>query len=65
MNIGIDARAFSWTGIGRYIRHLLQQYAQLTHSHQFSVLLSPGDIPAFNAITRHAPSRFVYRVTLV
>ena len=42
MRIAIDARAFGWTGIGRYTRNLLKQYAALKSPHQFVVMVPEG-----------------------
>lgn len=43
MHIAIDARAYYWTGIGRYIRNLLQEYAALGKSHMFTILVPKKD----------------------
>lgn len=42
MRIAIDARAFGWTGIGRYTRNLLKQYAVSKSPHQFVVMVPEG-----------------------
>lgn len=42
MHIAIDARAWNWTGVGRYIRALVREYARMEHPHTF-VLLMPDD----------------------
>lgn len=42
MRIAIDARAWNWTGVGRYIRALVREYAHLVTPHTF-VLLMPDD----------------------
>ncbi|MBI3255583.1 MAG: glycosyltransferase family 4 protein, partial [Candidatus Andersenbacteria bacterium] len=42
MRIAIDARAFGWTGIGRYARNLLKQYTVLKSPHQFVVMVPEG-----------------------
>ncbi|MFH1354127.1 MAG: glycosyltransferase family 1 protein [bacterium] len=47
MRIVIDARAYSWAGVGRYIRNLLKQLGQLQSGHRFVVLLGKQDIPKF------------------
>ncbi|PIT98185.1 MAG: glycosyltransferase family 1 protein [Candidatus Andersenbacteria bacterium CG10_big_fil_rev_8_21_14_0_10_54_11] len=39
MRIAIDARAWEWAGIGRYIRNLLSEYARLEHPYVFEVLV--------------------------
>ncbi|MEX1997174.1 MAG: glycosyltransferase family 1 protein [Candidatus Andersenbacteria bacterium] len=49
MRIAIDARAFSWAGIGRYTRNLLLGLARQPSSHQFIVLLNEKDWPFFTA----------------
>lgn len=43
MRIAIDARAYSWAGIGRYIRNILAQLATLSHNHEFVVVLGERD----------------------
>ncbi len=52
MRIAIDARAFGWTGIGRYIRNLLVGLAGISSPHEFVVLLAPGDMEKFAALKR-------------
>lgn len=42
MNIAFDARAYGWTGIGRYIRNLLRQYRDAAHDDQFVVFAGKG-----------------------
>ena len=44
MRIAIDARAYQWTGIGRYTRGLLDQYARIGTSHEFVVMVPRGEI---------------------
>lgn len=39
MRIVFDARAFAWTGIGRYIQNLLKGYCRIPHNHSFVVLV--------------------------
>ncbi len=46
MHIAIDARAYSWTGIGRYIRSLVQGIAKVDTPHKFSLLLPANQIEA-------------------
>lgn len=43
MRIAIDARAYSWAGIGRYIRNLLAELEKIPHSHDIVVVLSEQD----------------------
>ena len=43
MRIAIDARAYSWTGIGRYTRSLLSALARIPSSHHFIVLAGKDD----------------------
>lgn len=43
MRIAIDARAYSWAGIGRYIRNILAQLAVIPHDHDFVVVLGQKD----------------------
>lgn len=47
MTIAIDARAYAWTGIGRYILNLLREYAALETTHQFIVLIPEGNLHDF------------------
>lgn len=42
MKIGLDARAWAWTGVGRYIRNLLRELTELTSEHQYYVLIPSG-----------------------
>lgn len=42
MKIAIDARAFWWTGIGRYIRNIVREFAQDSHGHEFTLLVPEG-----------------------
>lgn len=45
MRIAIDARAYGWTGIGRYIRSIVAQYAQLENAHTFVILTGAKSVP--------------------
>lgn len=47
MKIGIDARLYSQTGIGRYIRNLLRHLAILDKKNEYLVFLSPEDYQKF------------------
>ncbi|MBI3251457.1 MAG: glycosyltransferase family 4 protein [Candidatus Andersenbacteria bacterium] len=60
MRIAIDARAYGWTGIGRYTRNVLKEYAALQSPHQFVVMVPEGkqaelakllDLPLENQLT--------------
>lgn len=42
MRIAIDARAYYWTGIGRYIRNILREFAKDSHGHEFTILVPEG-----------------------
>lgn len=48
MRIVIDARAYSWAGIGRYIRNILTHLAQVPHKHEIVVLLGEKDAAAYS-----------------
>ena len=50
MHICIDARAYNWTGIGRYIRSLLIALAHADTEHKFSVLIPKGAERAFSVL---------------
>lgn len=43
MKIAIDARAYGWAGIGRYIRNLIASLAAAQHEHSFVVLVSGAE----------------------
>lgn len=47
MRIAIDARAFSWTGIGSYTRNLLAALANLPPAHDYIVFGGEQDTAAF------------------
>lgn len=42
MRIAIDARAFWWTGIGRYIRNIVCEFAKDSQGHEFILLVPEG-----------------------
>lgn len=42
MKIAIDARAYYWTGIGRYIRNIVSEYKKNSHGHTFVLLVPEG-----------------------
>lgn len=56
MKIAIDARALSWTGIGRYTRNLLIGLANQPSTHDYIVLIGPADVAAFEELRRTALS---------
>lgn len=43
MRIAIDARAYSWAGVGRYVRNLVQGLAQVDTENEYLVLLGMKD----------------------
>lgn len=49
MRIAIDARAYSWTGIGRYTRNIVRELVSMPTPHHFIVLLTKKDYPKFKA----------------
>lgn len=48
MRIGIDARLIGETGVGRYIRNLIQELARLNTTHSFVVFLLPHAYKTFH-----------------
>lgn len=42
MHIAIDARAFYWTGIGRYIRNIVSEFLTHPSGHTFTLLVPEG-----------------------
>jgi glycosyltransferase involved in cell wall biosynthesis len=58
MKIAIDARAFGWTGIGRYTRNLLTQYAAMSSSHHFLVLVPKGKKEGFSKLLKLPEDKF-------
>ena len=62
MRVAIDARAYTWTGIGRYIRSLLQQYADLPDSHQYVVLCGADSA---QQIARDLPDQERFHIQIV
>lgn len=42
MRIAIDARAYYWTGIGRYIRNIVREFKKDSHGHTFILLVPEG-----------------------
>lgn len=45
MRIGIDARMINNTGIGRYLRNLLQHLARIDHHNEYLLFLNKGETP--------------------
>ncbi len=43
MRIALDARAWNWTGIGRYIRNLTAEYIKDSGGHEFVLLVPKGE----------------------
>ncbi len=48
MRIAIDARAYSWAGVGRYIRNLLKELTNINDGNEYVVLISEKDKKALN-----------------
>ncbi|MDA1169204.1 MAG: glycosyltransferase family 1 protein [bacterium] len=42
MKIAIDARAYYWTGIGRYIRNIVSEFHKNSFGHTFTLLVPEG-----------------------
>lgn len=47
MRIAIDARAYSWAGIGRYIRNIVRHLPYVAPQHEFILLLSQKNASAY------------------
>jgi glycosyltransferase involved in cell wall biosynthesis len=47
MKIGIDARLYSQTGVGRYIRNIIQELAKIDKKNHYVVFLHRSDYDAF------------------
>lgn len=62
MRIGFDARAWGWTGVGRYTRNLLRELTALTDEHEYHVLVPPRYARAVAALpgVRAVPVRDSY-----
>src|SRR3989344_8538349 len=43
MIIAIDARAWAWAGVGRYVRNLITGLARLDQKNDYVVLIGPED----------------------
>ncbi len=48
MRIAIDGRLINESGIGRYIRNLLENLSEIDHKNEYFILLKPKDIEKFN-----------------
>lgn len=48
MRIAFDARAYSWAGVGRYVRNLIQGLAQVDTQNEYLVLLGEADKEIFD-----------------
>lgn len=64
MKIAIDARTYSWTGIGRYTRNLLNEFSRLDHAHRFTVLMRSEDAQKLTDDDRwqKQPERFMIHI---
>lgn len=48
MRIAIDARAWGWTGIGRYTRNLVAEFEKMNLPHKFILLMSQEDAAQYS-----------------
>ncbi|MDP3996945.1 MAG: glycosyltransferase family 1 protein [Candidatus Andersenbacteria bacterium] len=55
MRIAIDARAFSWAGIGRYTRNIIAGLARCEDNHKYVALVSAPDAEAFKRFAAEFP----------
>jgi len=62
MKIAIDARAYGWTGIGRYIRSLLTNFALLETKHTYLVLTGAASV---NDVEKDLPDRQKFPIQVV
>lgn len=60
MRIVLDARAWNWTGIGRYIRNLAFEYIKNTGGHQFVLLVPQGEEKKIQSELGYSESIFEY-----
>lgn len=58
MRIALDARAFSWTGIGRYIQNLVREFDTIPTQHTFTLLVNDTDRDAIRQVITTNPQRF-------
>jgi len=45
MIIAIDARAWAWAGVGRYVRNLITGLAEIDRKNTYIILIGPEDLP--------------------
>ncbi len=57
MKIAIDARAYSWAGVGRYVRNLIAALSRLDTKNQYLILLAKEDLKSFAQAANNFPSR--------
>jgi glycosyltransferase involved in cell wall biosynthesis len=62
MRIAIDARAYGWTGIGRYIRSLLAQFSQLPKRHTYVILTGASTVAQ---VVEDLPDRTQFPIQVV
>ena len=60
MRIALDARAWNWTGIGRYIRNLAFEYYKNQRGHHFTLLVPEGQEDAIRTELGDTNSIFEY-----
>lgn len=60
MHIALDARAWNWTGIGRYIRSLTKEYLKDSQGHQFTLLVPNGEEEVIREELGDSSNRFRY-----
>lgn len=60
MHIGIDARAINWTGIGRYIRSLVEELAQLPNKHTYTLFVIEQELARARDQLKLPPERFSF-----
>ncbi len=53
MKIGIDARTYSWSGIGRYVRNLISELSKVDHKNQYVIFLGEDDFEDFEPPTKN------------
>lgn len=61
MHIAIDARAYVWTGIGRYIKNILREFGKIAVDHSFIILARREDIPLIRSDIGTQTDRFQFR----
>ena len=60
MKIAIDARAFWWTGIGRYIRNIVSEFKKNPNGHVFTLLVPEGEVGKIREELRDTNNVFQY-----